>query len=364
MSCFGGKNSPDLYHNCCNANSLCEFNGCIDDLVLEPIYIQKVFDAILFNLQGMKTVQNQVFCPDIPSEHRVKRVIDIRCKRFFNPSNVEDARNLKLDLDTSVSGATFLQKSNGNDIKVVGPDGSFSEKILYADTSDCDDKCMGTPVFGTQTISVTGNVLIYLDLLLCDKCNNEVVFTVCAEVNIANASNPLILTNFFEICMPSTSDGAFYPRFTEFCNSSCEARLATNNFGRDLCIDQEGRVTGNLIIAICISCEKKITLPVQLCVLSSGYVNLTPQVNAVCTTFPSLFPNQIKESDTIKNCGRIATSEDESLCCDDDNPCKRKRHDRCHDDCCYDDCCNDDCCNDDCCHDDPCDDACRPRRRR
>ena len=77
MSCFGGRVSPDLWQNCCNSNVLCEFNGDLSSVVTEPIYVQKVYDAVLFNLQGMKTVQNQSFYPCIPHGHRVKRVIDI-----------------------------------------------------------------------------------------------------------------------------------------------------------------------------------------------------------------------------------------------------------------------------------------------
>ena len=119
---------------------------------------------------------------------------------------------------------------------------------------------MGTPVFGTQNIAITGNVMIELDLLLCDSCNNDTVFTVCTNVNIADSSQPLVLTNFFEICMPSAIDTAFMPRFTELCNSSCEARLATNNCGRDLNISPDGTVSGNLIVAICVVCEKKIII--------------------------------------------------------------------------------------------------------
>lgn len=260
MSCFGGRVSQDLYQNCCNANTLCEFNGDIDSLKSEPIYVQKVFDAVLFNLQGMKTVQNQSFTPQIPAGHRVKRVIDIRCKRSFNPYNVDDPCNLKLDVNTSISGATFLQNCKGEYLTVVGVDGNFSEKLLYAETDNCDDRCMGTPIFGTQNIAITGNVIIELDLLLCDSCNNDTVFTVCTNVNIAEESQPLVLTNFFEICMPSALDTAFLPRFTEFCNSACEARLATNNCGRDLTVDNNGCVSGNLIIAICVTCVIKFNL--------------------------------------------------------------------------------------------------------
>ena len=323
MSCFGGRVSQDLYQNCCNATVLCEFNGDLSSVVTEPIYVQKVYDAVLFNLQGMKTVQNQCFTPRIPQGHRVKRVIDIRCRRSFNPDNVEDPSNLKLDVDTTISGATFLRNGAGDEITVVGADGNFSEKLLFADTSSCDDKCMGTPVFGTQNISITGNVIIEIDLLLCDSCNNESVFTICTDVNIADKDHPLVLTNFFEICMPSAIDTAFLPRFTEFCNSACEARLATNNYGRDLCIGPDGNVTGNLIIAICVTCEKKIVVPVQICVLSTGFAQAAVQQNAICTTFPTLFPNQIKPCDTIENCGEICEDEDSDVCgCDDRcDPC-------------------------------------------
>ena len=207
-----------------------------------------------------------------------------------------------MNVNTDISGATFLRNGEGEILTVVGADGNLSERLLYAETDNCDDKCMGTPIFGTQNISISGNVIIELDLLLCDSCNNDIIFTVCTDVNIAGAAEPLILTNFFEICMPSAIDTAFVPRFTEFCNSACEARLATNNCGRDLSVDCDGCVSGNLIIAICVTCEKKIVVPVQLCVLSTGYAQAALQQNTICTTFPTLFPNQIREEDTEENC--------------------------------------------------------------
>ena len=347
-SCFGGRVSPDLYQNCCNSNVLCHFDGDLSSLKTEPIYVQKVFDAVAFHLQGMKSVSGQEFTPKIPGGHRIKRVIDIRCRRSFNPDNVDDPSNLKLNVNTTISGATFLKNGSGDILTVVGADGNYSEKIMYAETSSCDDQCMGTPVFGTQNICITGNVTVELDLLLCDSCNNESVFTVCAEVNVAGETQPLVLTNFFEICMPSAVNTAFLPRFTEFCNSACESRLATNNYGRDLCVDSSGSVTANLIIAICVTCEKKIVVPVQICVLSTGFVQVSPQQNAVCTTFPTLFPNQIKPCDTLENCGEISSDNDDmcNVCgpvcrpscdscesqdpCDSCDPCDHNRPPRPH----------------------------------
>ena len=316
MSCFGNNRSAsNVYDNCCNANCLCKFDGDMRSIVTAPIYVQQIFDAVRFNLQGMKTFNEQEFYPAIPTGHRIKRVVDIRCRRCFNPNNVDDPDNLTLDVDTSISGATFLTDAKGNYLSVVGADGTYSERIMYAETSDCDDQCMGTPVFGTQTVAISGNVQIELDLLLCDPCGNEVIYTVCTTVNIAQTNQPMVLTNFFEICMPSAIDTAFLPRFTEFCNSACEARLATNNCGRDLNVDCNGTVSGNLIVAICLTCEKKIVVPVQLCALTTGYVEAPLQRNAVCTTFPSLFPQ------SIRNCG------------EPDDDCDEPDIDQCENDC-------------------------------
>jgi hypothetical protein len=304
MSCFGGKTSPDLFQNCCNANRLCEFNGKLDNIVSEPIFVQKVFDAVLFNLQALKTVTNQTFTPSIPRGHRLKRVIDIRCRRFFNPENVDDPSNLRLNIDTTISGASFIQNCKGEEITVVGPDGTYSERVIYANTEECDAENKGTPIFGTQNIAVTGDVQVFLDLLLCDRYDHEVIFTVCANVNIAQDCSPLYLTNFFELCMPSAHNSAFLPRFAEFCNPHCETRLATNNMGRDLTLCPDGTVKANLVIALCITCEKKIVVPVQLCVLSTGYVQIAPQVSAICTSFPQLFPDQIDVDREQEKCER------------------------------------------------------------
>ena len=73
--------------------------------------------------------------------------------------------------------------------------------------------------------------------------------------------------------------------------------MATNSITRDISIDPNtGAVRINLIIAVCISCEKKVIVPVQLCVLSTGFPVLSPEVSPICTTFPTLFPKQIDES--------------------------------------------------------------------
>ncbi len=308
MTCFSSRSNSSFSDSCCNGNTLCHFNGNLDDVVSVPVYVQSIYDAVQFNLQGMRTIQNQTFSPAIPCGYTVSKVADIRTKAFFNPCNIDDTRNLNAEMETTLSGATFVQDCHGKPVKVIGPDGSFSQRILYPDDNCCDADCMGTPVFGTQTVMISGNVIVYVDLILCNNCNHETRFTVCAEIPIATESRPMCLTNFFEICIPASTDHAFLPRFTELSSISCEARLATNNCGRDLTINGDGELSGNLIVSICVNAEKTVVAPVQMCVLSTGIADVPSQTNTGCSGFPSMFAGGITSADTRENCG-----------CDDDH---------------------------------------------
>ncbi|HOH69759.1 MAG TPA: hypothetical protein PLX37_04745 [Sedimentibacter sp.] len=283
---------------CCTGQSGCDWDGTLRNVVTEPIYVQKVYDAVLFNLQGLKTAPNTCFEPPLGCGTNIIRIADIRCRKFFNPDNIKDPCNLKINPNTTLSGGQFVKKEDGCDFKVIGPDGTLSQKLVFADTRFCDEEELGTPIFGTQEIEVSGCVEIEMDLVVspCDSARESII-TLTAVVEIANECNPLVLTNFFEICVPSVFDTAFLPRFTEFCNLDCVIRLATNSIQRDFEIDpRTGVLSVDLIISLCISCEKKIVVPVQLCVLSTGFVELSPEQAAICPTFPRLFPRQIDQN--------------------------------------------------------------------
>ncbi len=283
-----------LPQQCCTAQTGCTFDGTLRNVVVEPIYVQKVYDAALFNLQGLRSVKNQPFTPALGAGTSIIRILAIRCRKFFNPRNINDPRNLVADPETTISGADFVRDSAGNPVTVVGPDGTRSENIIYADTEECDEVGKGTPIFGTQNIRISGNVIVEIDALVSDHSKCERTITLSANVPIAPPTAPLVLTNFFELCLPSVFDTAFLPRFTEFCNIDCEVRLATNSIVRDINIcPTAGTVTLDLIIALCVTCEKKIVVPVQLCVLSTGFPVLAADVSPICTTFPQLFPDQI-----------------------------------------------------------------------
>lgn len=276
------------------------------NVVTEPVFVQKVYDATLVNLQALSTLNNVRFTPNLPVGSRVVSIRAIRCRRFFNPANASDPRNLVIEPDTVLSGGEFVRNAKGEFIEVVGPDGLSTERLIYADTSECDVIERGTPVFGTQRVLIRGNVVIEIDLVIRDVNDRRVNITISANVPVAPPNAPILLTNFFELCIPSVQNSAFFPRFAEFCNILCETRLGTNSLARDIEVSPEnGEVRIDLIIALCITCEKKIIVPTQLCVLSTGFPELSPIVSPICTTFPTLFPRQIDENSV----GRLGEEE-------------------------------------------------------
>jgi hypothetical protein len=303
MTCKRIPKEISIEDKCCTATTGCRFDGTLRNVVTEPIYVQKVYDAALFNLQGLRSIIGQSFTPALGEGARIIKILDIRCKKFFNPSNINDPRNLRATPSTTISGGQIVTEQSGTPVRVIGPDGTASESIIFVDTSECDEKGKGTPVFGTQNITITGDVLVEIDVLFTDNCDTKCRATLTANVPIGRSATPLLLTNFFELCVPSVFDSAFLPRFTEFCNISCETRLATNSISRDITINPEtGAVRINLIIALCVSCEKKIIVPVQLCVLSTGFPQLEPEVATLCPEFPQLFPDQIDENNSSNDC--------------------------------------------------------------
>ncbi len=84
-SCHNGCISSDSGKSCCNAHDLCQFDGDLSNVVSEPIYVQKIYDAVMLNLQGLKTVSAQKFSPAIPNGFRLIGVSGISCRKFFNP---------------------------------------------------------------------------------------------------------------------------------------------------------------------------------------------------------------------------------------------------------------------------------------
>ncbi|MDR5658082.1 hypothetical protein RH915_01135 [Serpentinicella sp. ANB-PHB4] len=280
---------------CCISNTGCTFDGSLKDVVGECIFVDKVYDSVTFNLQGLQSVAKVPFgalpVSKCGPKSRIVRVLDIRARKAFNPNNINDPRNLTITPNTTLSGAQFVLDGKGCPVTVPGPAGLL-QYLIYTDTTDCDEEGLGTPIFGSQEITVSGNVNIEMDVEYIDGAGNTQFTTLRGRAPINQ-----VLTNFFELCMPSVFDSAFLPQFTEFCNALFLGRLATQSIARDIVFNPAtGEVAANLIIAICITCEKKIKVPVQLCVLSTGFCAQEPRVRQICgDEFPPLFPPQVNE---------------------------------------------------------------------
>ncbi len=344
-------------NNCCVATTGCTWDGSLNGVRTEPIYVQKTYDAILAHLQAAKTIGNITFNQVLPPNARIVEVLDVRARKYFNPMNINDPCNFRICPHVSVTGAQFVLDGSGNAVSVIGPDGLATQKLLYTDTSTCDSINRGTPIFGTQNIELSGNVEIAIDVIyqisdVCDgfpmpisnfqgsqtigcgcsnccNCNTcgtcEREATLTAIVPLAYADQPLMLTQFFQLCMPSVYDTAFLPRFAEFCNANFEARLVSSNSTRDICVDPTtGIVTANMLLIALVSCEKKIVVPVQLCVLSTGFPNLTAEETINTQSYPQLFPNQYDEqavaSESTSCCCPTQTCSTQTSCCNTCNP--------------------------------------------
>lgn len=315
MSCCGGKKDPVLgiRDSCCTSDS-----GCKDfdrrnlrDVKVEPIYVQKVYDAALVQSQAMIGGSSIHLEPRLERDSRIVSVSDIRCTRYCH-----GIPTLELDSCTKFNGA----KEVG--CPVIGPDGTASQQPIYVDTETCDEKCKGTPIYGTQNITIGGYVTLEIDAMVRKNCGNRCKVTLKGKVYVnpqecgsgpgkGGHNGTINSMNFFELCVPSTTGGAFLPRFTEFCNVNCEPRLITNSAERDIRVDSEsGRVSANIFIALCISCEKKIVVPVQLCVLSTGFPQLSPADSSICSSYPSLFPNQTDPT-SVRECLDAKADEDD-----------------------------------------------------
>jgi len=277
---------------CCIAETGCFFDGCLEDVVGECIFVDKVYDAATFNLQGLQA-GNRVPMGSLPTSRcgprsRITRVRNIRAKKFFNPENINDKRNLTITPTTTLSGAQFVTDEKGCPVVVPGPPGLL-QYLIYADTTQCDRRERGTPIFGSQEIHIAGSILIEMDVDYIDSDGDTQRITLRGRMPVNQT-----VTNFFELCMPSVYDSAFLPQFTEFCNVAFTPRLSTQNIARDITFNPTtGEVLVNLIVALCITCEKKIKVPVQLCVLSTGFCEQNVSPREICGEYPPLFPPQV-----------------------------------------------------------------------
>ncbi|MCT4508382.1 MAG: hypothetical protein N4A48_06405 [Tepidibacter sp.] len=291
MTC-GTHEDKKIYNNdvntrptgpCCKANSSCCTPERYDPkkITAECIFVEKVYDSKIIKKE-LDLVISERFDPGFPTEGIVG---------FDDVSVSCSSKGLKVIPKTiSVNGITEFPPP------IPGPGGIEQLDLSFIDTSECDERRrhVGTPIIIEQDIEVCGFARITISgkaLFTNGKCRE---FTSTFDVPVDNS-----LTGFAQLCIPST-EAAFPPSLAEFCAALCKVILPAGT--RSLSV-VDGDIQVYAALVICIKCEKKVKLPVQLCVLSTGFCEPEEQSGLCGVDFPDLFPRQIDRKEMCDSHG-------------------------------------------------------------
>ncbi|MEJ8552908.1 hypothetical protein [Tepidibacter sp. Z1-5] len=281
MTC-GTHDDKKIYSNdvdtrsvggCCKASASCCTPECYDPqkITAECIFVEKVYDSKVVKKE-LDLVISERFDPGFPTEGIVG---------FDDVSVSCSSKGLKVIPKTiSVNGVTEFPPP------IPGPGGIEQLNLSFIDTSECDERRrhVGTPIIIEQDIEVCG----FVRITICGKAifasGDSKEFTSTFDVMLDKS-----LTGFAQLCIPSTN-AAFPPSLAEFCAALCKVILPAGI--RSLSV-VDGHIQVYAALVICIKCEKKIKVPVQLCVLSTGFCEPEEQSGLCGVDFPDLFPRQV-----------------------------------------------------------------------
>lgn len=269
----------DNRKNCCTANTGCITPAEYDPEVItnECIFVEKVYDAVILR-DEVDRVIDMLEINNFPIPGRdIQKFLDVRITCNSTGLIVTD-RVLSINGQTTPCDPTF----------VPGPGGMRQINLACIDTSECDARGKGTPIVVDQRIRVTGEVEIKIKGTVLTTSGDKKKFSVSKIITDATF-DPISLRKFARLCIPSTA-AATKPSMAVFCGVLCDLILP---FGLDSLevIDNTLMITGPILV-FCITCEKKVKVPVQLCVLSTGFCEFEDQ-GGLCVEFPKLFPDQV-----------------------------------------------------------------------
>jgi hypothetical protein len=266
---------------CCTANT-----GCITPEVYDPeliisecVFVEKVYDSVIVRDERDEVVSFTLTNTDIGFDFTSGATI----------SNVSVSCTTKPKMgSTGVTVTPTVLTINGMTPPVgptpTGPGGIEQIDLSFIDTAICDAEGRGTPIIVDQQIAVAGEVLITISgtIVLADGC--EKTFSNDVVVDFDDYT----IRKFVRLCIPSTY-AAMKPSMAEFCGILCDFALP---LGIDSITVENNEITVNGIVILCLACEKKVKVPVQLCVLSTGFCEQGEQ-GGLCVEFPKLFPDQV-----------------------------------------------------------------------
>lgn len=262
--------------NCCDANT-----GCItppvydpDVIISECIFVEKVYDAVILRDEVDRVIP-EIIIPDFPiPEADIDEFLEVTITCNSTGLVVTD-EVVSINGQTPACDPTFIP----------GPGGINQINLACIDTSECDAEGKGTPLVVDQEIEIDGEVELKIKGTVLKTDGEEQTFCVTTTIDI----DPILLRKFARLCMPSSA-AANKPSLAVFCGVLCDLILP---FGLDsISVDGDTLVITGAILIFCLTCEKKVKVPVQLCVLSTGFCEY-PEQGGLCVEFPKLFPDQI-----------------------------------------------------------------------
>lgn len=258
---------------CCSASTSCKTPMVYDPekIISECIFVEKVYDSRIIRKE-IDTVVTSTFNPG------------------FSLTGAVAFDNVTISCSSvGISVLPTIVTINGITPPIgptpTGPGGVDQIDLSFIDTSECDALGKGTPIIIEQELDVSGTVAIRIsgNVLFADGT----IRTFNTVLNVL--LTPQTITGFAQLCIPSTS-AALKPSLAEFCAALCDFILPAGPNSLTILNPTTIQVVGAL--AICITCEKKVKVPVQLCVLSTGFCK-PPEQGGICVEFPKLFPDQV-----------------------------------------------------------------------
>ncbi|SHJ89673.1 hypothetical protein [Tepidibacter formicigenes] len=246
----------------------CNTSDCIDKIKTECIAVNKVFDSTIFKTQKDFEVCDQKF--DI--------IVD-KCLKPGDCLKIEKEK-CKIEKFKITKVTTIINGETLSSTPIKQPGGIIDIDIsdLDLDNKDCNKK--GTEANITQKIKVNFEVKVTLKGKVL---NSDSHFKARAKIK-GSITFPVAVNLF----IPSL-DSAAKPFLSELCNASCKftpCKLIVNN-SCNLILDG--------VLTFCFICEKKVKVPVQICVLTTGLCQpkTENQIICDCYDFPKLFPKEI-----------------------------------------------------------------------
>ncbi|OPJ56518.1 hypothetical protein [Alkalithermobacter paradoxus] len=291
---------------CCdNANPGCFTPSSYDPNLIkaECIFVEKVYDSKTFHKE--KTYAKDYRLENIvPAGKTIAEFIEVKI-------NCISTKPITVEPITEYINSIAV----GGCPTVPGPGGIDQLRLDFIDTSACDALGKGTPITVVQELHFHGKIKCRISIKVKYTDGSKDVLTDHIEIDANRIPKEFLTAN---LCIPSTA-AAMKPSLAEFCAVSCDFDVigGINGFSQECAphrprsevnLQQEAEqiqysqkipqpqrtdITFNGILTLCITCEKKVKVPVQLCVLSTGFCDSGAIQPTACAEFPKLFPDQV-----------------------------------------------------------------------